>query len=358
MSRWTLLLALPLAFSACAPSPPADVDGKPARDESASWSTGQVEGFHIVDCLLPPGPSIRLFGGTPVSSPSRLIRTTAEACADRLGQYIIYEPENFPALLDIRLPKANAGDIESQMYVGDIYARGVDGEPDFIKAARWYGEAAARDYGPAKVKLGFLAKEGRGVPKDDRLADDLLADGSGIDILEPGPDARAHTTAEGAVDPEAIDRIERQLETRLAEIEAQQEELASREADLDAVRERLAEEQNRAGSDRAEIDRLRSMVGRLEETLGTVERQLADSRESLRQQSEALPEDQVSGVSPALLDQLRSFDFGAYYAMVVGNGSYPNHRDGPLASAVNDAKAVEQLLREHYGYRVTARYDA
>lgn len=355
MRTWAALLLLPLAFSACTP---ADVDGEAASGGSAAWSSGRAEGFHMVDCLLPPGPSIRLFGGTPVSSPSRLIRTTADNCADRLGQYIIFEPENFATLLDLRLPKASAGDIESQMYVGDIYARGVDGKPNHIKAAQWYGEAARQGYGPAKVKLGFLAKEGRGMPQNDRLADDLLAEGSGIDIVEPSPKAPRDEASEGSPDPAAIDRIERQLEARLAKIEAQQDELASREADLDVVRGKLAEEQNRAGSDSAEIDRLRATVGRLEDTLRTVESQLADSREGLRQQSEALPDDQANGVSRALLDQLRSFDFGAYYAMVIGNGSYPNHPDGALASAVNDAKAVEELLREQYGYRVTSRYNA
>ena len=358
MRTWASLLILPLAVCACEPSPQADIGGEAAAGGSAPWSSGRAEGFHIVDCLLTSGPSFRLPGGTPISSLSRLVRTTADDCADRHGRYIIFEPENFAALLDVRLPKAGAGDVESQMYVGDIYARGVDGKPDYIKAAQWYGEAAAQDYGPAKVKLGFLAKEGRGVAKNQRLADDLLTSGSGIRIINAIQPKQAEDSAARDEKLDAIDRIERQLEARLAEIETRQEELASREADLDAVRARLAEERDRAGSDRAEVDRLRATVSRLEDTLRIVESRLADGRESLRQQSEALPDDQASGISPALLDQLRSFDFGNYYAMVIGNGSYPNHQDGALASAVNDAKAVEKLLREQYGYRVTSRHDA
>ena len=42
-------------------------------------------------------------------------------------------------------------------------------------------------------------------------------------------------------------------------------------------------------------------------------------------------------------------DFGSFYALIIGNNDYSNLQD--LKSSVNDAKAVDQVLRTRYGYK-------
>jgi hypothetical protein len=59
---------------------------------------------------------------------------------------------------------------------------------------------------------------------------------------------------------------------------------------------------------------------------------------------EAPPRPASRAVPPGL-------DFGRYHALVIGNDTYENLPQ--LRTAVRDADAVEQMLRDHYGYSVT-----
>ena len=49
-------------------------------------------------------------------------------------------------------------------------------------------------------------------------------------------------------------------------------------------------------------------------------------------------------------------NLGNYYALVIGNNAY--HSLPPLETAINDARAVAQLLRNKYGFRVDVLIDA
>src|SRR5258708_30256255 len=62
-----------------------------------------------------------------------------------------------------------------------------------------------------------------------------------------------------------------------------------------------------------------------------------------------------SGVdsSPQTLATLQP---GPYYALVIGNNNYRHLNK--LQTAVNDAKEVSQLLRDHYGFSTKVLYDA
>lgn len=48
---------------------------------------------------------------------------------------------------------------------------------------------------------------------------------------------------------------------------------------------------------------------------------------------------------------LRDIEFGRYHALVIGINEYRNI--APLETAVNDANAVGDLLRDKYGFEVT-----
>ncbi|MDP6280098.1 MAG: caspase family protein, partial [Nitrospinota bacterium] len=51
-----------------------------------------------------------------------------------------------------------------------------------------------------------------------------------------------------------------------------------------------------------------------------------------------------------------SIKFGSYHALVIGNNAYRNVK--PLRTAVNDARAVANFLRNSYGFQVTLLTDA
>ena len=63
----------------------------------------------------------------------------------------------------------------------------------------------------------------------------------------------------------------------------------------------------------------------------------------------------ILGASPAPA-AVPSIEFGRYHALVIGNNAYRHIK--PLRTAVNDARAVADLLRGSYGFRVTLLTDA
>jgi ankyrin repeat protein len=100
---------------------------------------------------------------------------------------------------------------------------------------------------------------------------------------------------------------------------------------------------------------------------GNSARQLAKAHFSPAQIARAfggpVPEPVVVA-APALLEPAREtpprtasrtvppgLDFGRYHALVIGNDAYENLPQ--LRTAIRDADAVEQMLRNHYGYAVT-----
>lgn len=51
-----------------------------------------------------------------------------------------------------------------------------------------------------------------------------------------------------------------------------------------------------------------------------------------------------------------AIDYGKFYAVVIGESQY--RKFGPLPTAVNDARAIAQLLQQQYGFNVTLRENA
>jgi len=59
---------------------------------------------------------------------------------------------------------------------------------------------------------------------------------------------------------------------------------------------------------------------------------------------------------PAFIDKFADIKFGTYHALVIGNDQY--RHVVKLDSAINDAKAVSNVLRDQYGFKVTQLLDA
>lgn len=110
--------------------------------------------LEIVECLLPG--QARQLGGMSYLGPRRPVRTTTADCRVRGGEYVAYDRADTKSALRIWLGSAESGSAEAQNNVGEIYERGVGGQPDYTAAALWYQKAVAQGYTRAMVNLGAL----------------------------------------------------------------------------------------------------------------------------------------------------------------------------------------------------------
>jgi uncharacterized caspase-like protein len=135
--------------------------------------------FEVVDCLL-PGQIRQL--GTQVTyvTQRRPIRTTAEDCAIRGGEYVALDRADYGTALKVWMSAAQGGDPDAQYYVAVLYEKGAEGQPNFSQAASWYEKAADRGISRAAVNLGRLYEQGLGVDKNDDTARAWYAKASGL----------------------------------------------------------------------------------------------------------------------------------------------------------------------------------
>ena len=135
--------------------------------------------FNVVDCLL-PGQIRQL--GTQVTyvTARRPIRNTAEDCAIRGGEYVALDRADYGTALKVWTSAAQSGDPDALYYVGVLYEKGAEGQPNFSQAAGWYQKAADRGISRAAVNLGRLYEQGLGVEKNDDTARAWYAKASGL----------------------------------------------------------------------------------------------------------------------------------------------------------------------------------
>lgn len=138
-----------------------------------------ANGLLMVDCLL-PGRVRQLGKGRIYQEPHRPVKTTANACAIRGGDFVRYDRADFRTSLSVWLQAAKDNDPKAQTYVGEIFEKGMGVEADFAEAARWYGLAAAQGYDRARINLGYLYETGLGVEKDVTRALELYRDAAGL----------------------------------------------------------------------------------------------------------------------------------------------------------------------------------
>jgi len=68
------------------------------------------------------------------------------------------------------LPIAEAGDMNAQNALGNLYYVGLGRKQDFDRAAKWYLKAALAGNGNAMINISHLYRRGLGVPKDNLRA--------------------------------------------------------------------------------------------------------------------------------------------------------------------------------------------
>ncbi|MEL7059149.1 MAG: caspase family protein [Acidobacteriota bacterium] len=294
----------------------------------------------IVDCLLPQ--KVRRLGrSASYLQPRRPIRTTAVDCRIRGGEYTQPDQANYQTSLRVWLPQAEAGEAEAQYFVGQIYERGLGTEPDYARAAAWYGKAAEQDYTPAMTNLGYLHEEGLGVEEDSVVALNWYRRAAGLSedlvVLEEGE----------------YDDLVAQLAAREQDVEALQREIAE-------LRRQMAETAAESDAERQRRTTLASIVDRLEADLAERQRELDSGRQRIAALEQRIETVAARGPTPsgattrsATLADIR---FGDFHALVIGNSAYSSLP--PIASAAQDARLVADLLRERYGFEVRLLLDA
>lgn len=141
-----------------------------------------VNKLAVVDCLL-PGQMRKLGSSMTYVSARRPVRTTEADCEVRGGEYVAYDRANYSSALNVWLEKAKEGDATAQLYVGQIYEKGLGRSPDFAEAAVWYRKSAEQGNSQAQINLGQLYEKGLGVPKQPETAIDLYAKASGLERM-------------------------------------------------------------------------------------------------------------------------------------------------------------------------------
>jgi len=157
--RWALAMGIAL-LTVCA--------GLPATTTHAQESGGIAQDpsrLLVVDCLL-PGQVRKLGGQMTYLSQRRPVKTTAVDCEIRGGEYVAYDRANYATALAVWMPQAEAGEPQAQVYVGEIFEKGLGRPADFGEAAKWYAKAAEQGNPRGRMNLAYLYEQGFGVEKD------------------------------------------------------------------------------------------------------------------------------------------------------------------------------------------------
>lgn len=342
---WSILLIGML--SGCA------TDGKRAGAESSCLDNQQAgtqelppEAFKnaddllTVDCLL-PGQLIQIGMHNTWMTPPRPAIISAWQCKVQGGQYSLTRSiDGRTIALKVWQQCANQGDKVAQNYMGEIYGRSWGQiKPDYIQAAKWYRKAAEQGNSRAQNNLGFLYEQGLGVAKNNALA------------------LKFYRQAMGAVEPIKLDQ------TTKVEINELESKLGQAMQTTRILQNQLNESEEIANNQQIEIDDLKRIQGSatdIQVQLGTVQNKLAETRrrESTLKIQLSDAKKQLNSVNSQISKTETRVAFkdipnlGKYYALIIGINDYQFPLQN-LKTPVNDAKRVEALLRQKYGFDTT-----
>jgi len=277
----------------------------------------------LVDCRLPPKQ--KRIGGKTYPMASRPIRTTAVDCRIRGGEYTAYDRSNYQTSLKIWLAEAGKGNHDAEYYVGKIYEGGLGTTPDYAEAARWYAKAAAAGHSASQFSLGQLYEKGLGVPADSAKAFDLYRRAAGLPANVVIVDSGKYEALEQAAN-----------------------DLALREQEIEELQRQLDEAKKQHGVDES---RQRKLQQQLDE-----QKKLADAQRSEMARVQGQIRTAEANAPSALVRPRSNAKLGRFFALVIGNSRYEHLP--PVPTAEHDAKALEAVLRDSYGFQVTLLLDA
>jgi len=339
-----------VATSACVGAAAQDW-GPYVRSGNALAGVQPIDAMMMVDCLLPG--QVRRSGAMSYVGPRLPVKTTAQLCSMRGGEYVAYDRATLKSSLAVWMDKAKGGDAQAQFYVGQIHEKGMDSAPDYAEAANWYRKAAAAGSNEAKLSLAALMESGRGMPIDAVAAVNLYREAMGIsgDDLISGAEAERRLA-------EADQRNE-QLRSELAA------QMARAESDVARLQGEVAALRSASAAQARDRERMRA----LEKSLSEAQRQ----RDAVGRQLASAPSPGAAASVPAVA-QTRAINvrtgstaaantrtagevgFGRYHALVIGVQHYQSY--DALKTPIDDAKAIASVLEQRYGFRTTTLLDA
>jgi len=297
-----------------------------------------AEDLYVVDCLLPA--QVRKLGKIAYLGPKKPIKTTANDCAIRGGEYVSFDRADYRTALNVWLEQAKGGDAEAQNYVGEIFEKGLGQSPDFKSAASWYAKAAEQGFERAMINLGYLYEKGLGVEKNVALSLNYYRQASGLegDTLVLDSAAKAELkNAKDALDQQ-VAAAELQTQYLNSQIESLEQTLASSGA---------RETETQLAQAEAQIAALKQLYERAQEDKASLSEQLAGVALAYRNVETAplLGPTKLQAVDER---KLKDLNFGRYYAIIIGNQDYLFMDD--LRSPMRDAKRLQAVLEEDYGF--------
>jgi hypothetical protein len=339
-SRAATFAASVCVLCACASSLPA---AAPANKTAATQGMVTRQDLEVVDCLLPG--VVRSLGNTTYVTQRRPTRTTTSDCHIRGGEYTAYDRADYKSALRVWMASAEAGDPDAQNNVGEIYERGLGGQPNFEAAVIWYQKAADQGYSRALFNLGTLYEQGQGVPQDRLKALNLYRKAWGLpeDNVMYASAARRES-----------DQLRAQLQSVIAEKDQQLQLLQKQLQQAEAAARKQAAASSGEGDSAKEVQALRTWIAKLETERRESSGQLAGIPAATREPQARTP---AVALDPQAQGRLvKGMDFGRYYALIIGNQDYQvlEHLQTPR----NDAERAAQVLKEKYGFTVEVIEDA
>lgn len=308
------------------------------ENNSVSAGANHIADLQVVDCLLPG--QVRRLGSSSYMTPRRPVKTTAADCQIRGGEYVAFDRADYKTALKIWLPSAETGNAEAQVNVGEIFERGLGGEPNFEAAIIWYKKAAESGNSRAQFNLGTLYEQGLGVEKNKVTALNWYRQAWGL-------------KSDDLIYQEAANAQQEALRKELYK-ESQQ-----KQRQIDLLNKQLqqvqlnAQESNNIDQLNNEISELKTWIARLEVEQKEVKKQ-ADEIPRFREPT-ALVANINSDMAEAESRSKGVIEFGKYYALVIGNEHYLKMDN--LRSPLKDASQISDILENKYGFSVKTLTD-
>ncbi|MGB0132796.1 MAG: hypothetical protein WBP53_03030, partial [Dokdonella sp.] len=271
-----------------------------------------IDAMMVVDCLLPG--QMRRSGAMSYMGPRLPVKTTAQLCAMRGGEYVAYDRASLENSLAVWMEKAKGGDAQAQFYVGQIYEKGMDTAPDYVKAAEWYKKAAASGSNEAKLSLASMMEVGHGMPVDTTAAVNLYREAMGI----TGQDLISQQEADARV--AEVEQRNMQLRSELAMQRSQAD------AQVSKLQTQVAALKNANASQQSDAKKMAALESSLKEAMqqrADVDRKLAEAEATELDdsanlaQTRSVPAPLVSGTSATPI-AAKGVKFGKYHALIIG----------------------------------------
>lgn len=310
-----------------------------ANTQTAPENTqNKIEDLQIVDCLLPG--QTRMLGKQIYVTARRPALLTAADCRIRGGEYVAFDRADYKTALQVWLPSAEAGDAEAQVNVGEIFERGLGGDPNYEAAAIWYEKAAKQNNKRAQFNLGTLYEQGLGVTKDALIAMNLYRQAWGL--------PEDSLVYQSAVNEQQLE-LEQSLQKTVAQKDSQIQLLQDQLNTLSA----RANKQQDNGALKAQIADLNALVNSLKTENAQSQTKLASiqTQNQARKIRTVVSKDSATFSAQGIDVISKDINFGKYYALVIGIDDYDNVEK--LDTPVNDTDAVAKILKEQYGFNVT-----